>query len=336
MSPMCQYSAEEGLVNDWHLIHFGSRAIGGVGLVIVEATAIEAQGRITLADLGIWDDRHVEGLNRLVNTVHAAGAVVALQIAHAGRKASTEIPSRGGVPLSMDHGGWQVVGPSEIPFTPDHPIPHILSTSEIKSIENAFAKAAIRAVEAEFDIVEIHAAHGYLISSFLSPLANRRTDEYGGSFHNRCRFLLETVQSVRAEWPEEKPLLVRLSCTDWIEGGWTIEETVELVGLLKNQGVDIIDCSSGGNDPSTSPIRIEPGYQVPFSKRVRSEAGVSTAAVGMITNPYQAEAVIANGQADLVLLGRELLRNPYWSHHAALALQADANIPVQYARAFKR
>ena len=336
MSPMCQYSAEEGLVNDWHLIHFGSRAIGGVGLVIVEATAIEAQGRITPADLGIWDDRHVEGLNRLVNTVHAAGAVVALQIAHAGRKASTAIPSQGGVPLSMDHGGWQVVGPSEIPFTPDHPIPHILNTNEIRSIENAFAEAAIRALDAKFDIVEIHAAHGYLISSFLSPLANRRTDKYGGSFHNRCRFLLETVESVRAEWPEEKPLLVRLSCTDWIEGGWTIEETVELVGLLKNQGVDIIDCSSGGNDPSTSPIRIEPGYQVPFSERVRNEAGIATAAVGMITNPDQAEAIIANDQADLVLLGRELLRNPYWSHHAALALQADANIPVQYARAFKR
>ena len=336
MSPMCQYSAEEGLVNDWHLIHFGSRAIGGVGLVIVEATAIEAQGRITPADLGIWDDRHVEGLNRLVNTVHAAGAVVALQIAHAGRKASTAIPSQGGVPLSMDHGGWQVVGPSEIPFTPDHPIPHILNTNEIRSIENAFAEAAIRALDAKFDIVEIHAAHGYLISSFLSPLANRRTDKYGGSFHNRCRFLLETVQSVRAEWPEEKPLLVRLSCTDWIEGGWTIEETVELAGLLKNQGVDIIDCSSGGNDPSTSPIRIEPGYQVPFSERVRNEAGIATAAVGMITNPDQAEAIIANDQADLVLLGRELLRNPYWAHHAALELHADAPPPIQYIRAFKR
>jgi 2,4-dienoyl-CoA reductase-like NADH-dependent reductase (Old Yellow Enzyme family) len=236
----------------------------------------------------------------------------------------------------MDHGGWQVVGPSEILFTPDHPIPHILNTSEIRSIKNAFAEAAIRAVDAGFDIVEIHAAHGYLISSFLSPLANRRTDKYGGSFHNRCRFLLETVQCVRAVWPEEKPLLVRLSCTDWIEGGWTIEETVELAGLLKNQGVDIIDCSSGGNDPSTSPIRIEPGYQVPFSERVRNEAGVATAAVGMITNPDQAEAIIANGQADLVLLGRELLRNPYWAHHAALALRADANIPVQYVRAFKR
>ena len=302
MSPMCQYSAEEGLVNDWHIIHLGSRAIGGVGLIIVEATAVEARGRITPADLGVWDDRHVEGLNRIVNTVHAAGAVVALQIAHAGRKASTAIPSQGGVPLSMDHGGWQVVGPSEIPFTPDHPIPHILNTNEIRSIENAFAEAAIRALDAKFDIVEIHAAHGYLISSFLSPLANRRTDKYGGSFHNRCRFLLETVQSVRAEWPEEKPLLVRLSCTDWIEGGWTIEETVELAGLLKIQGVDIIDCSSGGNDPSTSPIRIEPGYQVPFSERVRNEAGIATAAVGMITNPDQTEEVIANGQADLVLL----------------------------------
>jgi 2,4-dienoyl-CoA reductase-like NADH-dependent reductase (Old Yellow Enzyme family) len=333
---MCQYSAEEGLVNDWHIIHLSSRAIGGIGLIIVEATAVEARGRITPADLGIWDDRHVAGLNRLVNTIHAAGAVVALQIAHAGRKASTAIPSRGGVPLSMDHGGWQGVGPSEIPFTPDHPIPHILSTSEIRSIENAFAEAAIRAVDAGFDIVEIHAAHGYLISSFLSPLANRRTDKYGGSFHNRCRFLLETVQSVRAEWPEEKPILVRLSCTDWIEGGWTIEETVELARLLKNQGVDIIDCSSGGNDPSVSPIRIEPGYQVPFSERVRNEAGVPTAAVGMITNPDQAEAVIANGQADLVLLGRELLRNPYWAHYAALELHADAPPPIQYVRAFKR
>jgi 2,4-dienoyl-CoA reductase-like NADH-dependent reductase (Old Yellow Enzyme family) len=336
LSPMCQYSAEEGLVNDWHIIHLGSRAIGGVGLIIVEATAVEARGRITPADLGIWDNRHVAGLNRIVNTVHAAGAVVALQIAHAGRKASTAIPSQGGVPLPMDHGGWQVVGPSEIPFTPDHPNPHILNTSEIRSIENAFAEAAVRAVDAEFDIVEIHAAHGYLISSFLSPLANRRTDKYGGSFHNRCRFLLETVQSVRAEWPEEKPLLVRLSCTDWKEGGWTIEETVELARLLKNQGVDIIDCSSGGNVPSESPIRIEPGYQVPFSERVRNEAGVATAAVGMITNPDQAEAVIANGQADLVLLGRELLRNPYWAHHAALELHADAPLPIQYIRAFKR
>ena len=228
------------------------------------------------------------------------------------------------------------MGPSEVPYSPDHPIPHILNTSEIRSIENAFAEAAVRALDAEFDIVEIHAAHGYLISSFLSPLANRRTDEYGGSFCNRCRFLLETVRSVRAAWPEEKPLLVRLSCTDWIDGGWTIEETVELAGMLKNQGVDIIDCSSGGNDPSASPIRIEPGYQIPFSERVRSEAGVATAAVGMITDPEQAEAVVANGQADLVLLGRELLRNPYWSHQASLKLHADAPIPVQYVRAFKR
>jgi 2,4-dienoyl-CoA reductase-like NADH-dependent reductase (Old Yellow Enzyme family) len=336
MSPMCQYSAEDGLVNDWHIIHLGSRAIGGVGLIIVEATAVEARGRITPADLGIWEDRHVEGLNRIVNTVHAAGAAAAIQIAHAGRKASTEIPARGGASLSKDHGGWQVVGPSAVPFSPDHAIPHALSAKEIESIEKAFAEAARRAIEAEFDVLEIHGAHGYLISSFLSPLANRRTDTYGGSFRNRCRFLLETAQRVRAEWPEEKPLLVRLSCTDWIDGGWTIEETVELAKLLKNQGVDIIDCSSGGNDPSASPVRTKPGYQVPFSERVRSEAGVATAAVGMITKPEHAEDIIANGQSDLVLLGRELLRNPYWAHSAALELHADAPVPVQYVRAFKK
>lgn len=335
MSPMCQYSAQNGLVNDWHLIHLGSRAVGGVGLIIVEATAVEARGRISPADLGIWDDIQVEGLSRIANTIHAAGAAAAIQIAHAGRKASTAPPSLGGAPLSSEQGGWEVVGPSPLAFSPAHSVPVQCSAAEIAQIEEAFVEGAVRARDSGFDVLELHGAHGYLISSFLSPLANRREDAYGGSFDNRCRLLVETTQKVRAIWPEQKPLFVRLSCTDWIKDGWTIEETVALAKLLKKEGVDLIDCSSGGNHPSASPISAGPGYQVSFAKRVRQEAEIAVAAVGKITEAKQAAEIVAEGQADLVLLGRELLRSPYWAHHAAVELDANAGIPEQYIRAFE-
>lgn len=334
VSPMCQYSAQDGFPSDWHMAHLGARASGGVGLVIVEATAVEARGRITPHDLGLWSDAQIEPLACLASFIKSQGAAAGIQIAHAGRKASTNRPWDGGAPISAgDPRGWEVVGPSPIPFDQGHPAPYALSLTDIDTVQAAFRAAAQRALAAGFEWLEIHGAHGYLINSFLSPLSNQRSDDYGGSLGNRARFLVETVQVVRQVWPERLPLTVRLSCTEWVEGGWSIEDTVELAGWLKDEGVDLIDCSSGGNLPK-APVPLGPGYQVPLSEAVRQGAGIATAAVGMITAPAHADEIVRNGRADVVLLGRELLRDPYWPLHAAQALKQPLPTPKQYLRAF--
>lgn len=333
VSPMCQYSANDGFANDWHLVHLGSRASGGAGLVIVEATAVEARGRISPQDLGLWQDEQIEMLARINHYIKSQGAVPAIQLAHAGRKASTAQPWQGGGPVAPDAGGWQPVGASAIPFDKPYPIPAELSQAEISAIVAAFRAAALRSETAGFDWIEIHGAHGYLLHSFLSPLSNQRTDHYGGSFENRIRFMLETVQAIRAVWPAAKPLTVRLSCTDWLSGGWTIDESVELARRLKDEGVDLIDCSSGGAAPGAQ-IAIGAGYQVPFAERIRREANLPTAAVGLITSAAHADEIVRNGRADLVLLARELLRDPYWPLHAAKTLHQPLPVPPQYARAF--
>jgi len=335
MSPMCQYSSAEGLANDWHLVHLGSRAVGGAGLVITEAAAVEADGRITYGDLGIWKDEHITNLARIVAFLKSQGAVPGIQLAHAGRKASCELPWDGGaaIPPGAPH-GWQVVAPSPIPFEPGNPIPHELSKAEIARIIESFAAAAKRALAAGFQVVELHGAHGYLLAEFLSPLSNHRTDEYGGSFENRIRLALEIVTAVRGEWPQDLPLFLRISATDWTEGGWTVDDSVELSRRVHALGVDLIDCSSGGNVPNAK-IPVGPGFQVPFAERIRHEAKILTGAVGMITEAEQAGAVISDGQADLVLLARELLRDPYFPMHAAARLGVPVRAPKQYLRAFK-
>ena len=328
---MCQYSSEDGFASDWHLVHLGGRAAGGAGLVIAEASAVDPRGRITAADLGIWKNEHIPMLARVAAFVRSQGAVPGIQLAHAGRKASTKPPSQGGAAIApSEPGGWQTVAPSAIPFNPGEPVPSELSIDEIQGVIHAFAAAAQRALSAGFDVIEIHAAHGYLLHEFLSPLSNRRTDEYGGAFENRIRMLLETVGAVRAVWPDRLPLFVRISATDWAEGGWDIDQSVRLAAELKKAGVDLVDCSSGALVPHVK-IPLGPGYQVPFADRVRNEAGVLTAAVGLITEPAQAEQILAEGRADLVLLARAFLRDPYWPLHAG----ADA-VPVQYARAFPK
>lgn len=335
VSPMCQYSSHDGFANDWHLVHLGSRASGGAALVIAEATAVEARGRISPQDLGIWDDAHVEMLARISQFIKSQGAVPAIQLAHAGRKASTVRPWEGSGPVGADKGGWQPVGASAVSFAENYPTPAELSIHEIAKVCDAFRAAAVRAHDAGFDWVEIHAAHGYLLHSFLSPLSNHRTDAYGGSFDNRIRLLLETARTMRTVWPDAKPLTVRLSCTDWVEGGWTLEESIELARRLKDEGVDLIDCSSGGAVPYAK-VPIGAGYQTPFAERIRRETQIPTAAVGMITQPMQADEIVRNDRADLVLLARELLRDPYWPIHAAQTLhqREQAAIPPQYARAF--
>lgn len=335
VSPMCQYSAQEGVANDWHLVHLGSRASGGAALVIAEATAVEARGRISPQDLGLWHDGQIDSLARITAFIKSQDAVPAVQLAHAGRKAATAQPWAGGGPVGADQGGWQPVGASALPFADHYPTPTALSTQEVAGIVRAFGEAAVRANDAGFDWVEIHAAHGYLLHSFLSPLSNQRTDRYGGSFDNRIRLLVETAHAMRRVWPDAKPLTVRISCTDWVEGGWTVEESIELARRLKNEGVDLIDCSSGGTAP-TAKVPVGAGYQTPFAERIRREAGIPTAAVGLITQPMQADEIIRNGRADVVLLARELLRDPYWPLHAAQVLHQRENIPVplQYARAF--
>ena len=332
MSPMCQYSCADGFANDWHLVHLGTRAVGGAGLVMAEATAVSAVGRITPQDLGIWEDRHVEPLARITRFVHAHGAAAGIQLAHAGRKASTRPPWEGGTPLTPAEGGWLVVGPSPIPFAEGSPLPVELDEAGIRQVVGEFRDAARRVLAAGFDLIELHAAHGYLLHSFLSPLSNRRTDRYGGSFENRVRLVREAAEAVRGVVPESMPLFVRISATDWAEGGWDVADSVELARRLARDGVDLIDCSSGGLLPRVR-IPTGPGYQVPFAERIRREAGVPTAAVGLITEPGQAEAIIAEGQADLVMLGRVLLRKPYWPIHAAKALGAAIEWPVQYGRA---
>lgn len=334
MSPMCQYSYDNGISNDWQMIHLGTRAVGGAGLIIAEATAVEARGRISPEDLGIWTDAHMEPLERVARFIKANGAVAGIQLAHAGRKASTFRPWDGGGPIPVDDPrAWPVVGASPIPFADGYQAPHELSTAEIGDIQAAFRTAAGRALAAGFEWLEIHGAHGYLLHSFYSPFCNQRSDAYGGCFDNRIRFLLETAHAIREVWPERLPLTVRLSCTDWIPDGWSPADSVELARQLKQEGVDMIDCSSGGNVPK-APVPVGAGYQVPLSEAVRSGAGIATQAVGMITAPAQADEIIRNGRADMVLLGRELLRDPYWPLHAAQSLKLPAPVPAQYLRAF--
>lgn len=336
VSPMCEYSAEDGLANDWHLVHLGSRAVGGAGLVIVEATGVVPEGRITPGDLGLWSDAQIEPLARINRFMKQHGAVAGIQLAHAGRKASAARPWDGGDHLPDTAGGWTPVAPSAIAFGDGlDKVPHALSTDEIQHVQRAFVAAAERALSAGFEWLELHAAHGYLAHEFLSPLTNQRTDAYGGSFDSRIRFLLETTRAVRAVWPDKFPLTVRLSCTDWVEGAWDIAQSVELSRRLKAEGVDLIDCSSGGIVPHVK-IPVQPGYQVPFAERIRREAEIATAAVGLITDPRRANEIVSSGQADVVLLARQLLRDPYWPAHAARELGRPDAVPPpsQYARAW--
>jgi len=332
---MCQYSSEDGFASDWHLVHLGSRATGGAGLVIAEATAVEDIGRISPGDLGIWKDEHVPALARIAAFLKEYGSAAGIQLAHAGRKASTHVPWEGGRAIAPGEGGWQPIAPSAVPFNNGDPTPREMSRDDIARVVDSFAAAARRALAAGFNVVELHGAHGYLIHEFLSPLNNQRTDEYGGSFDNRVRFALEVAAAVRRVWPEELPLFQRISATDWVEGGWDIDQSVELARRLKSMGVDLVDCSSGGAVPGAA-IPIAPGYQAPFADRIRHETGIMTGAVGMITEATQADALIRNGHADLVLLAREMLRSPYWPIEAAQALNQDAPVPVQYIRAFHR
>ena len=333
VSPMCQYSAVDGVPNDWHLVHLGSRAVGGAGIVFSEATAVEARGRISAHCLGLWNDAQQEMFARMAAFISAQGAVPAIQLAHAGRKASTVPPFAGGGQLPAGEGGWQPLAASPLPFNPADPPPLEMDSAMLAEVVAAFGQSARRAREAGIRLVEVHAAHGYLVHSFLSPLSNQRQDAYGGSLENRARLLMEVLDAVRAEWPGELPLFVRLSCTDWVEGGWDIEESVALARLLKARGdVDLIDCSSGGNDPRQQ-IPYHPGYQVPFAERIRREAGIATGAVGLIRSARQAEEILGNGRADLVLLARLLLTRPYWPREAAATLGWDPDFPRQYARA---
>lgn len=332
VSPMCMYSSDDGFANDWHLVHLGSRAVGGAGLVVCEATAVSPEGRITPNDLGIWKEEHVEGLKRLTHFLEAHGAVPGIQLAHAGRKASHSSPWTGGKVVPADEGGWQTVAPSAIQFKEGEPEPQALDKKGIEKVLADFKAAAQRALDAGFKVVEIHAAHGYLIQEFLSPISNKRTDEYGGSFENRIRLLQQVVESVRSVWPEDYPLFVRISATDWAEGGWTADESVDLALALKDTGVDLIDCSSGGN-VAKADIPAEPGYQVPFAERIREETGMLTAAVGLIAEAKLAEAIVLGGKADMVFLGREALRNPYFPLKAAKVLDAEVEWPAQYRRA---
>jgi len=334
VSPMCQYSSDDGFANDWHFVHLGSRAVGGAGLVLTEATAVLPEARISPQDLGIWNDDHIEPLARIVRFIHEQGSVAGMQLAHAGRKASTYRPweSQHGA-VSEGDGGWtNVVAPSGVAFAPDYPMPRELSVNGIEETVAGFAHAAVRACEAGFRVVEIHAAHGYLIHEFLSPLSNKRTDAYGGSFENRTRILREIVSAVRRVWPEGAPVFVRISATDWVDGGWDIQQSIQLAGQLKQLGVDLIDCSSGGNVAQAN-IPVGPGYQTTFAEQVRQQAKIMTGAVGMITSPVQAEHVIATGQADAVIMAREFLRDPYWPLRAARELGQTISWPVQYLRA---
>jgi 2,4-dienoyl-CoA reductase-like NADH-dependent reductase (Old Yellow Enzyme family) len=336
VAPMCQYSAEDGFANDWHLVHLGSRAVGGAGLIIFEASAVLPQGRISPQDLGIWKDEHIAPLRRITHFIEQQGVVAGIQLAHAGRKASVWRPweeQQGRV--DPDQGGWQTDGPSAIPFDASYTTPRALTLDRIQDIVKAFADAALRAHQAGFKVVEIHAAHGYLLHQFLSPVSNHRTDQYGGSFENRARLALEVTAAVRQVWPEQLPLLVRLSATDWIDGGWNVDETVALSSLLREAGVDLIDVSSGGNIAAAT-IPVGPGYQTQFAARVRKEAGIACGTVGMITDPGQAEHILRTEQADLVLMARELLRDPYWPLHAADALHDVTSWAPQYMRATSR
>ena len=332
VSPMCQYSSEDGFANDWHLVHLGSRAVGGAGLVMTEATAVLPEGRISPQDLGLWKDEQVEFLSRITRFILQQGSRPGMQLAHAGRKASTWAPGGGRGAIPLEKGGWAVVAPSPLAFDGDFPHPAALDEGGIRRVQEAFAAAARRALAAGFQALEIHAAHGYLLHEFLSPLSNRRSDAWGGSFENRIRMVCETTTAVRGVWPERLPLWLRLSATDWAEGGWEIEQTIELARRLSHLGVDLVDCSSGGLTPKAQ-IPTGPGYQTGFAERIRREAGIAVGTVGMITSAAQAEHILRSGQADVVLLARALLRQPYWPLQAARKLEAPAAWPTQYLRA---
>ncbi|MFO0585243.1 MAG: NADH:flavin oxidoreductase/NADH oxidase [Anaeromyxobacter sp.] len=331
VSPMCQYSAKDGLPNDWHLVHLGARAVGGAGLVFTEATGVEARGRISPQDLGLWNDAQAEAFARIVRFVEGHGAVAGIQLAHAGRKASTAAPWEGRAAVPPAEGGWQVVGPSAVDFDAGYPHPEALDEAGIAAVIRAFADAAGRAREAGFKVAEVHAAHGYLLHQFLSPLANQRTDRWGGSHENRTRLVREVVSAVRNVWPESLPVVLRISATDWVEGGWNVDESVELCRAVKPLGVDLVDVSSGGLSPKQK-IPAGPGYQTAFAERIRREAGVATAAVGMLTTPEQCDHVVRSGQADMVLLAREMLRDPNFPLRAAHVLKHEGPWPKQYAR----
>jgi len=333
VSPMCQYSAHDGTAGDWHLVHLGSRAVGGAGLIFTEATAVSPEGRISPSDLGIWKDEHIEGLRRVVKFVRGQGSEIGIQLAHAGRKASVREPWNGGLLVGEDKGGWSMVAPSPIAFGEGYGLPAEMTAGDIRKVIDDFGAAARRAMLAGFKVIEIHAAHGYLVHQFLSPLSNQRQDAYGGSFENRIRLLTEIVGAVRIHWPAVYPLFVRISATDWAEGGWSPDEAVRLAGVLRGLDVDLIDCSSGGLVPYQQ-IPVGPGYQVVFSQRIREATGILTGAVGMITDAVQAESILASGQADLVFMARQLLRDPYFSLHAADELHyKEIHWPLQYQRA---
>ena len=333
VSPMCEYSSVDGFANDWHLVHLGSRAVGGAALIMTEATAVSPEGRISPDDLGLWKDGHIEKLQQIVAFIEGHESIAGTQLAHAGRKASHVSPWKGGKALpANDPASWQTVAPSALAFREDEPLPSALDKAGIDKVINDFTVAAQRALKAGFKVIEIHAAHGYLLHEFYSPLSNKRTDEYGGSFENRIRLTVEIAESIRKVWPAELPLLVRISASDWTEGGWTIEDSVALAKVLKNKGVDLIDCSSGGNIPQAK-IEVGPGYQVPFAEAIKKQTGILTGAVGMITTPQQAEEILSSSQADVIIMAREFLRDPYFPLHAAKALGVDVEWPIQYERA---
>lgn len=335
VSPMCQYSSEDGFPTEWHYIHIGSRAVGGAGLVMVEATAVTAEGRITAGDSGIWSDAHGEAFRRIASFIKSQGAVSSIQIAHAGRKASCDLPWRGGKGLSLAQGGWTPIAPSALAFDEQSPVPRAMTITDIDQVVEDFGAATERSLNAGFEVIEIHAAHGYLLHEFLSPLSNKRTDDYGGSLENRMRIVLRVAEKVRGIVPQNLPVFTRISATDWIEGAWDLAQSIELCKRLKKIGIDLVDCSSGAIVPK-APIPLGPGYQVPLADGIRREAGIATGAVGMITEPQQAEEIIASGKADVVLLARALLRDPYWPLHAAEVLGAELEWPIQYGSVKKK
>ncbi|HEY3327232.1 MAG TPA: NADH:flavin oxidoreductase/NADH oxidase [Novimethylophilus sp.] len=332
VSPMCQYSAEGGMPNNWHLVNYGSRAVGGAALVMVEATAICPEGRITPWCTGLWSDAHTEAFRPIADFIRSQGSVPGIQIGHAGRKASCDAPWRGGRYLPVGSGGWQTVAPSATPFTLSHGTPQALSPDAIDHVVELFTETAQRSLAAGFEVIEVHCAHGYLLNEFLSPLSNRREDEYGGNLENRCRLPLKVAQTIRDLWPEQWPVFVRISATDWVDGGWDLAQSIQFAKWLKEIGIDLIDCSSGGL-VADAKIPAAPGFQTPFAESIRHEAGIATGAVGLITDAHQAEHILVAGQADAVLLARELLRNPYWPLEAARKLGGDVKWPDQYARA---
>jgi 2,4-dienoyl-CoA reductase-like NADH-dependent reductase (Old Yellow Enzyme family) len=333
VSPMCEYSAKEGHPQTWHLVHLGSRAVGGAALVFTEATAVEARGRISPGDTGIYSDEHIASWKPIAEFIGASGAVPGMQLAHAGRKASMAVPWLGGKMIPISEGGWETVGPSAVPFDASYSTPHALTLKEIDEVVTAFARGAERALAAGFQVAEIHGAHGYLLHNFLSPLSNTRTDEYGGSLENRMRLPIRVASTVRKVWPAHLPLFFRVSATDWTEGGWDLAQTVELARHLKSSGVDLLDCSSGGNLPHAK-IPVGPGYQVPFAAEIREQTGILTGAVGMITDAAQAETILSTGQADMLMLAREFLRDPYWPRRAAQEMGVKITAPEQYQRAW--